>query len=227
MFWGEIKGSRGWTGVFALRFGLLVIGIGAALAFGATRSACSIGLSLIMPDRGLRGLARPARDRPDAPALAADDPSWERWNPWLAREEEPRGEDETHDLPRPRALDRCSRGSSRRRWSRALLLLLAGVLVRRRFATADGGVVPDEGVTLRNVLEVLVEWLAGMARERMGPNWRKYFPLVGTMFFFILVSNLMGLSRASPAPPATRTRRRRGRSSRGSFYTVIGVMEHS
>jgi F0F1-type ATP synthase membrane subunit a len=53
--------------------------------------------------------------------------------------------------------------------------------------------MPDEGVSVRNVLEVLVEWLAGMAKDRMGPNWRRYFPLVGTMFFFILISNLMGL----------------------------------
>ena len=27
LFWGQIQGSRGWQGVFALRFGLLVIGI--------------------------------------------------------------------------------------------------------------------------------------------------------------------------------------------------------
>ena len=67
------------------------------------------------------------------------------------------------------------------------------MLVRRKLAVPGGGVVPDEGVTLRNLLEVLVEWLANLSRERMGPDWRKYFPIVGTMFFFILVSNLMGL----------------------------------
>jgi hypothetical protein len=43
-------------------------------------------------------------------------------------------------------------------------------MVRRRLATPDGGVLPDEGITVRNVLEVLVEWLAGMARDRMGPD---------------------------------------------------------
>lgn len=75
----------------------------------------------------------------------------------------------------------------------AALLLFAGVLVRRKLSVPGGGVVPDEGVTLRNLLEVLVEWLANMSRERMGPDWRKYFPVVGTMFFFILVSNVMGL----------------------------------
>lgn len=73
------------------------------------------------------------------------------------------------------------------------LLVVAGVMVRRRVSGADGGVLPDEGITIRNLLEVLVEWLAGMARDRMGPDWRKYFPIVGTMFFFILLSNLLGL----------------------------------
>jgi F-type H+-transporting ATPase subunit a len=75
----------------------------------------------------------------------------------------------------------------------AFLLIVGGLVARRRLAGAQGGIVPDEGITLRNVFEVLVEWLAGLARDRMGPDWRKYFPLVGTIFFFILVSNLLGL----------------------------------
>ena len=36
-----------------------------------------------------------------------------------------------------------------------LLLLSAGLLVRRTVAAKGGGIVPDDGVTLRNVLEVL------------------------------------------------------------------------
>jgi F-type H+-transporting ATPase subunit a len=75
----------------------------------------------------------------------------------------------------------------------SVLLLLAGVAVRRRLADPSLGVLPDEGVSLRNVAEVMVEWLAGLARERIGPEYRRYFPIVGTMFFFILISNLMGL----------------------------------
>jgi F-type H+-transporting ATPase subunit a len=75
----------------------------------------------------------------------------------------------------------------------AALLTLAGVQVRRTLAAANGGVVPDEGVTLRNVLEVLIEGLANLARDRIGEDWRRYFPIIATMFFFILVSNLIGL----------------------------------
>jgi F-type H+-transporting ATPase subunit a len=75
----------------------------------------------------------------------------------------------------------------------ALLMLAAGMLIRRRLAAAGGGLVPDEGITLRNCFEVIVESLASLARDRMGDDWRKYFPIVGTMFVFILVSNLIGL----------------------------------
>jgi len=75
----------------------------------------------------------------------------------------------------------------------AVLLFVAGLVVRRQLAGAGGGVVPDEGVTLRNFTEVLIDGLAGMARDLMGENWRSYFPLVGSIFVFVLLSNVMGL----------------------------------
>jgi F-type H+-transporting ATPase subunit a len=75
----------------------------------------------------------------------------------------------------------------------AVLLLGSGLLVRARLAATQGGLVPDAGFSLRNVLELLVEMLRGLAEQNMGPNWRKYFPIIGTIFFFILISNLMGL----------------------------------
>jgi F-type H+-transporting ATPase subunit a len=106
------------------------------------------------------------------------------------------------------------------------LLLVGGFMVRRRVATADGGVMPDEGVTLRNVLEVLVEWLANMARERLGPKWRKYFPLVGTMFFFILIANLMGLVPGLAGATSDASTTWAWAIIAWVFYTVIGVIEH-
>ena len=75
----------------------------------------------------------------------------------------------------------------------ALLLVATGLVVRARLAAAGGGVVPDEGVSLRNVMEVMVESLANLAQQNMGPHWQRYFPLIGTIFLFILFSNLLGL----------------------------------
>ncbi len=76
----------------------------------------------------------------------------------------------------------------------SLVLLGTGFLVKRQLSAAsEDGIIPDEGVTLRNVLELIVDAIAGLARDNMGAEWKRWFPLVGTIFFFILVSNLMGL----------------------------------
>ena len=86
LFWGVMPGQRAWAAVFALRFSLLAIGICAALYFGADAAALLIGLSLIMPATLIEAWrSRPPADS-SAPRLAEDDPSWDRWNPWLARE---------------------------------------------------------------------------------------------------------------------------------------------
>jgi hypothetical protein len=88
LFWGQIAAGRGWAGVFALRFSLQALGIVAAIHFGADPIGLVIGLSLIMPAAVIEAWrARPPID-PEAPALDADDPSWDLWNPWLARERE-------------------------------------------------------------------------------------------------------------------------------------------
>src|SRR5262245_3176784 len=106
------------------------------------------------------------------------------------------------------------------------ILLLGGVMVRRRLATADGGLLPDEGVTVRNVLEALVEFLANMARERTGPDWRRYFPLIGTMFFFILISNLLGLVPGLAGSTSDANTTWAWAIMAWVFYTAIGIARH-
>lgn len=88
-------GSSAWSGVFALRFMLLAVGIGAALYAGAHPVGLLLGLSLIVPATVVHAwLTRPRPD-PSAPQLAPDDPGWELWNAWLARERvAPSGDDE-------------------------------------------------------------------------------------------------------------------------------------
>ena len=75
-----------------------------------------------------------------------------------------------------------------------IILVVTGFVLKRQLAVAaEEGVVPDDGVSLRNVLELVVDGMAGLARDNMGEEWRQWFPLVGTIFFFILISNLLGL----------------------------------
>jgi hypothetical protein len=94
LFSGELAGSGPWVALFGLRFVLLAVAIGLALNAGAHPAALVIGLSLIVPSAVAGAwLRRPALD-PNAPALGADDPEWDAWNPWFAREEDPVDEDD-------------------------------------------------------------------------------------------------------------------------------------
>ena len=94
LFWGVMPGQRAWAAVFGLRFILLATGICAALYFGADAAGLLIGLSLIMPATVIEAWrSRPPIDA-NAPRLDDDDPSWDRWNPWLARESKVRDEGE-------------------------------------------------------------------------------------------------------------------------------------
>ena len=73
-----------------------------------------------------------------------------------------------------------------------LLLLLAGYAVRRGLKD-DDGLIPSERLTLRNLIEILLEGIVSLMRQTIGPEWPKYLPLVGTLGLFILISNLTGL----------------------------------
>jgi F-type H+-transporting ATPase subunit a len=74
-----------------------------------------------------------------------------------------------------------------------MLMVFFGWRVRAGIAATGGGVIPDEGVSIRNVFELIVEFLADLAEQNMGPEWRRWFPLVGTIFVFVLISNMIGM----------------------------------
>jgi hypothetical protein len=89
LFSGDIQGSRKWLIVFALRFSILAVVIFGAMYFGAHPVGLVIGLSMMVPAVIIEAWrARPKID-PNAPTLAEDDPTWDLWDPWLARERDP------------------------------------------------------------------------------------------------------------------------------------------
>jgi hypothetical protein len=74
---------------FSVRFVLLGLAVGIALWAGVDANGLVLGLSMIIP----AAVVAAWRARPpilaNAPALADDDPSWDLWSPWTAREREP------------------------------------------------------------------------------------------------------------------------------------------
>jgi F-type H+-transporting ATPase subunit a len=79
---------------------------------------------------------------------------------------------------------------------------------------------------LRTVFVVLVESLAGIAEDRLGPDWRRYFPIVASIFFFILFANLMGLLPGVGGATADANTTWAWAIIAWLVYTIVGVMKH-
>jgi F-type H+-transporting ATPase subunit a len=59
---------------------------------------------------------------------------------------------------------------------------------------SDGGMVPPRSMNIRNFFEVMAESVYGMVEGALGEkNGKKFFPLIGTLWLFILLGNLIGL----------------------------------
>ncbi len=80
-----------------------------------------------------------------------------------------------------------------------LLVFLLLVLFAFRYALSirmapDGGAVPPPRFCLRNLLETFGDMVFGLMEGPMGAkNARKYLPLIGSLFLFILFCNFLSL----------------------------------
>jgi F-type H+-transporting ATPase subunit a len=75
----------------------------------------------------------------------------------------------------------------------AAVILALALGFRRALARASDPVIPDDQLGTRNIMELMVEFVVGLSDSIIGPKGRKYVPLFGSLFIFILMANLMGL----------------------------------
>ena len=80
----------------------------------------------------------------------------------------------------------------------ALLVVIAlltwAAVASREIAAAGDAVIPDAGMSIRNLFEIYLEGFQTMLIEPvLGDKGRKYLPFYAALFLFILVNNLLGL----------------------------------
>ncbi len=84
-------------------------------------------------------------------------------------------------------------------WMICLVLVLLALLARRGLERArrrEGidALVPDRGLTALNAMEIYVSALFNLAESTLGrADALRFFPLVGTLFIYILLNNLVAL----------------------------------
>jgi len=106
-----------------------------------------------------------------------------------------------------------------------VLLILFAVKARGALAKASDPVVPAAELGSRNIAELIVQLIVSQSDAIIGKAGRKYVPFYGTFFFFILLSNLMGLLPGF-APPTGNLNTTIGLALVSFIgYNVIGVRE--
>ncbi|KRT66902.1 MAG: ATP synthase F0 subunit A [Candidatus Dadabacteria bacterium CSP1-2] len=76
-----------------------------------------------------------------------------------------------------------------------LFLIFAGYKIKKNLSK-ENSILPEEKFTLRTIFEILtIDFLLDLITSMMGSREKakRYFPLLGTSFMFILISNLLGL----------------------------------
>jgi F-type H+-transporting ATPase subunit a len=106
-----------------------------------------------------------------------------------------------------------------------VLLILFAIKARGALVKASDPVVPAADLGSRNIAELIVQLIVTQSDAIIGKAGRKYVPFYGTFFFFILLSNLMGLLPGF-APPTGNLNTTIGLAIVSFIgYNVIGVRE--
>lgn len=72
-------------------------------------------------------------------------------------------------------------------------LILVGFKARANLGTGDEAAMPAAKFSLRGLIELVVEFIAGLTDMIIGEHGRKYVPFFATLFSFILVNNWLGM----------------------------------
>lgn len=107
-----------------------------------------------------------------------------------------------------------------------LLLIIATLLVARKLRRTDERIIPESKGTLTNIFEAVVEALLGLVEGIIGPDAPKYFPLIGALFIYIFLSNLMGLIPGFLPPTDNINTNLACSLTVFAYYNIMGIKSH-
>lgn len=73
------------------------------------------------------------------------------------------------------------------------LILVLSVVYRLSLKNVEDELIPQPRVSIKNILQTAVESLLSLVKSVMPNEAEKYLPLIGSLFIFIFLSNLLGL----------------------------------
>jgi|SRR5690606_26964347 len=101
----------------------------------------------------------------------------------------------------------------------SLGLITFGWIASRRFSV-------DKPGSLQQSLELLTEGILGLTQDMIGHSARRFFPLVGALFLYILTSNLLGLFPGFMSPTSNINVTASCAIVVFFYYNYVGFKEH-
>ena len=107
------------------------------------------------------------------------------------------------------------------------LITVLALIARRAYSTREGELIPEDHLTVRNFFEAVFDSLYTLMENMMGRKYaRQFFPLIGSLGIYILVSNLMGLVPGLMAPTSNLNTNLACGVVVFVFYNYVGLREN-
>lgn len=86
-----------------------------------------------------------------------------------------------------------------------IFITIVSLLAWSRFKDPEKLIIPSYKISLTNIIELTTDLLTDLMRGILGDKTEKYFPLIATLFIYILICNLIGFIPGFLPPTAVIT----------------------
>ncbi|MBM4251029.1 MAG: F0F1 ATP synthase subunit A [Deltaproteobacteria bacterium] len=107
-----------------------------------------------------------------------------------------------------------------------LAIIVAGIYYRRSVSRDGANVVPSGKFSLRHLIEEMLEFVVGIAKDNTHERYLSFFPFLAAVFVYIVVCNLSGLIPGFPPPTETMDNNVAVGICVFVVYNLAGIKEH-
>lgn len=105
-------------------------------------------------------------------------------------------------------------------------LMVATLLISKKLRRTEERIIPESKTTLTNIFETSVESILELMESIIGHDAEKYFPLIGSVFIYVFLCNLMGIIPGFLPPTDNINTNLAISLTVFVYYNVMGVKAH-
>lgn len=108
----------------------------------------------------------------------------------------------------------------------SVFLIILSFLAWRKLRSPEENIIPQKEFSLVSFFEVTVEAILRLMEDVIGKNAKDYFPLIGTLFIYILVCDLVGVIPGLTPPTSNINTNIACSLCVFVYYNYLGIKKH-